>query len=103
MDERTRAALEASIQHWRENLAAETPEEADTSYPSCALCGEFRRLSGCDGCPVKTHSGRDFCGGTPYREAYCALMNWRLTKSSIDRDDFRVWAKAEVELLESLR
>ena len=104
--ERTRKALEASIQHWRDNLAAETPNEADTSADSCALCGEFAKNLGrgaCQDCPVHERTGVRYCAKTPYVKAYYALERWRFTQSATDRDDFRVWAKAEVELLESLR
>ena len=106
MDKTTKEALEASIQHWRENLAAEAPETAETYGCSCALCRKFAENRGrgaCQNCPVHERTGFKHCERTPYRKAHLALDRWRFTESSIDRDAFRIAAKAEIEFLESLR
>jgi len=105
MDPETRAALEASIQHWRENAAAERPEDASVGADSCALCKIFVLAtdSWCEGCPVMLHTGMNECGGTPYRKAFAALNDWRKHGDEDYRDAFHAAAREEVAFLESLR
>lgn len=93
-------ALELSILHWQENVAAETPEGASTASRDCALCraypGDY-----CDGCPVAETSGQSECEGTPYNEAYFALNKWRYRGGT--REQWRIAAQAELDFLITLR
>lgn len=94
-------ALELSILHWQENVAAETPDGASTNASKCALCREFAG-DGCRNCPVMARTGRDGCFGTPYYEAYDALRNWR-DGINARREQWRIAAQAELDFLISLR
>ena len=68
MEERTRIALEASIQHWETNVErARKGQEPDVSVGACALCNLHYRLS-CRGCPVYEDTGRPLCEDTPYND-----------------------------------
>jgi hypothetical protein len=58
----------------------------------CALCNEFARACGCDGCPVKAATGLDGCRGSPYWDYMDALGRY---------DDYAhpaVMAAAQAEL-----
>lgn len=97
-------ALEASILHWQENVAAEWPEDVRMGQASCALCSLFFDQC-CEGCPVMRRTGysNSRCSGTPYIGASYALFVWRETRSDAARDDFRKRAQVEVDFLISLR
>jgi hypothetical protein len=107
MDARTSAALEASIAHWSENIAAETPDGARTGPDHCALCQEFNpcaEIDDCDGCPVFANTGRRYCAGTPYEAAHGALMMWvDVPSNPASRDEFRKHATAMRNFLIGLR
>ena len=112
MDIKTRKALEASIKHWKANVAAEKSYDATSGASSCALCALFRRPSrddgACQGCPVREKSGFDFCFGTPFPAAARALENWRMpwTTTMSDAQLRLQWlraARAELAFLKSLR
>lgn len=115
-------ALEESIQHWKENLAAESPLQASTSSQECALCqiylGDYPTF--CAGCPVSDHTGVRTCRNTPYDSADKSLTEWEDAAKALGdsswamsvasntqrfktaRDNFRTHAKAEIEFLEML-
>lgn len=105
-DKRTAEALEASIRHWEENVAAEIPQQAGTSADDCALCDEFHPENSdekgcCEGCPVFKRTGQKWCAGTPFHEAHHALNSW-LRKGGSPK----VWKRAaqkELDFLVSLR
>lgn len=97
MDERTRAALEASIAHWKTNAAATHPGDVQTDCDACALCDLFRRPPR-ENCPVAARAGKTMCLGTPYGDARAKLMHW-----SSAGEAFRAAALREVAFLESLR
>jgi hypothetical protein len=102
MDDATHAALEASIQHWDENIAAERPDMGLISWERCALCLMFTYP--CDGCPVMARIGRGDCGGTPYMKARRAMEKW--CKRPDDPAAKVAWvaaATAERDFLVSLR
>lgn len=113
MDERTREALEKSIKHWEENVAAETPEQARTAAADCALCEAFcirpRSSAACVGCPVYEATGEILCGDTPYNRADLALNTWVHStgyggEAAADaRESWRKAAQAELDFLKSLR
>lgn len=110
MDAETLAALKASIQHWRENVEAETPKYAAVGSIHCALCRKFNRptdSSGngegacfCRGCPVFDKTGYESCAYTPFDEAAEKLLQWRY--GNADRGDWRAAAQAELDFLISL-
>jgi hypothetical protein len=95
------AALKASQEHWRKNLAAETPAKVKIGVGSCALCGLF---SGCAECPVMNETGESECFGSPYYRAADALHAWRADPTNPDlKAKWRAAALAECEFLESLK
>ncbi len=105
----TLKALEESIEHWRQNLAAESPFDANTDGGCCALCIEFNShmatgRKGCSGCPVAECTGIAECNLTPYYTARSALDRWKAyPKDDRYRDDWRTSAQAELDFLISLR
>jgi hypothetical protein len=114
MDQRTREALEKSIAHWEDNVAADRPSHVYLGPQCCALCDLFRfvdigGLARCDGCPVFTRTQEHGCKGSPYDEADNAFDAW----SDIYLDDYfeaekarlkwRSAACAELDFLKSLR
>ena len=108
MDDRTLAALDASILHWEQNLAAETPDDVRVEADDCALCGLFLYTpdphESCDGCPVFKSTGNRACGGTPYEPAFSAYCEWEAApEDHVRRAVFRTHARAEIEFLRSLR
>ena len=102
MDAETLAALRASIQHWRENVEAETPENASIDAYDCALCKKFASgfTDACLGCPVFERTGTELCGGTPYKEAFHAWCDWEIGIAT--REKWRSAAQAELDFLISL-
>ena len=111
MDAKTAKALEASILHWQENAAAETPTQAEISSDGCALCKIFYERTNeadpdgpCFGCPVRARSRRSECASTPWRKAASAWFVWEDDPMSPGaRNNFRVAAQAEIDFLISLR
>ena len=105
MDKRTADALEASITHWQENIAAETPEAINVYNDGCALCALFLPESeeeeNCIGCPVFARTGRHGCWGTPWSRARDSLERWKNYPEA--RDAWRRAAHAELDFLISLR
>lgn len=103
MEKETAEALEKSIQHWRENTLAKTPDDASAEGGDCALCKSFYDL-GCQGCPVFASTGLDCCDGSPYEKAHDALTKWK-SRPYIDRfgGNFHEAAQAELNFLISLR
>lgn len=104
MDEKTREALEGSIKHWEENLAAENAFQASVTMDACSLCELFYMQNGnCEGCPV-AGSGFALCDGSPYDEAFEAFVSWR--DKPYDSECLIRWqdaAKDELDFLVSLR
>jgi ferredoxin len=106
---KNRAALEKSIKHWEKNVVAKTSVQASVSAGDCALCKLHRRQGACDQeCPVKAKTGLDLCGGTPYDDAWRALVAWIDEEPNTDswrkaRALWRKAAQAELDFLISLR
>lgn len=99
----TAIALEESITHWEENVAAETWNKTHTGWGSCALCRSFF-LKECQGCPVKMKTGKPTCEGTPYGFADDRLERWGEHRDSeYMRRRWRKAAQAELDFLKSLR
>lgn len=99
MDNKTLAALKASIQHWDDNAQAETPGEASADADDCALCGLYLKRD-CSGCPVAEKTGKECCHGSPYSAAHSALCDW--DDGTGDGGTFRAAATAERDFLISL-
>ena len=71
MNEDQRKALQASIEHWRENVERYAKgEEMETGGEYCACCTYSDSLKGevCGGCPIAQYTGTDDCYRTPYYE-----------------------------------
>lgn len=100
MDRRTLTALNASIKHWEENVAAEKPEDATFSPNDCALCRIFFEEIFCGNCPVAVRTGQGCCGGTPYYDAVDAHEDWQDCVGS--RAAYREAARRELAFLKSL-
>jgi hypothetical protein len=101
MDDRTLTALQASIKHWEDNVAAEAVDDASTRPGSCALCREFYYDgNACFGCPVADKVRSRHCTNTPYIGASAAWHDWRRGVGS--RRQWREFAQAELDFLRSL-
>jgi hypothetical protein len=103
----TREALELSIKHWENNVAAKIPNAVGLGSDSCALCVKFQDYGDCTTCPVRTFSGERSCRNTPYRSAVDAHRIW---ECNLDYDilgdfrkAFRVAAQKELDFLIGLR
>lgn len=100
-------ALEKSIQHWEDNVAAKTPNEASTGWINCALCKEFLHQANCClGCPVRQKTGLSGCKGSPYHEFNLeeAFAIWMSFPNDTGlRTIWRKRARAELKFLKSLR
>jgi hypothetical protein len=97
----TRAALEASIKHWEENVAAETAYDVKIGPNECALCRMYWEQHNCGECPVAAATGEPECDLTPFVDAWRAWGCWR--ESDDMRDAWRQAAQAELDFLKSLR
>lgn len=101
-------ALEASIEHWKQNAAVESVEDASVAGESCPLC-QFHRTGlgssgGCATCPVMQRTGRSNCHDTPYYRARDFYYEWSDNPTYDEvKNDFQAAAKEEILFLESLR
>ena len=105
MDARTRAALENSIQHWRENIAQNNCRFIHIGSSYCALCELFlyNRPNECGGCPVVEKTGEPLCNGTPWRRFRVTLSSWHDDPDEeAYRNTWRQAAQAMVDFLISL-
>lgn len=85
MDDETRAALDASIEHWRlDNEKALTTYDVRVGSGHCALCELFWDRS-CNGCPVRERTGKKHCEDSPYDEIGLALARWSNAEDSTRR------------------
>lgn len=75
MDDKTLAALKASIAKWDRNAEADTPDAYLVDAEDCPLCDLFWRNE-CGGCPVKAATGQVCCDGSPYIKALAARRRW---------------------------
>jgi hypothetical protein len=69
MNEDQRKALQASIEHWRENVERHAKgEEMETGGEYCACCAYSDSLKGelCGGCPIAQYTREEDCYNTPY-------------------------------------
>lgn len=109
-------ALEASIKHHEQNLAAELPDDVNIGIKACALCVLFHPWNTpgvtilCKGCPVFEKTGQSLCHDTPYEEVAATFDEWAesdpdATDETIEelRETFRQKERAEIKFLKSLR
>lgn len=105
MNVQTEAALRASIEHWKENLMAETFQEVNIGILNCPLCKIFW-ADYCVDCPVFLMSKQKYCEGTPYYSCSGLYSLWRAAFTEDGkiqaRTAFRAAAKDEIDFLESL-
>jgi len=62
MDNRTFAALKASIEKWERMIAG----EPEGDCPLCEMFAKGRGVDQCKGCPVAERAGQIGCYNTPY-------------------------------------
>lgn len=93
-------AIDASIEHWKQNRDAKTPWEVSTDVSACALC-DLYYSNGCKGCPVSENTGKTRCGGTPYFAARAALVDWGFNLG--EKNTFIEACQRQIDYLESLR
>ena len=99
--------LEKSIEKWKRNAVAKTPNDAHIYEDTCALCHEHQD---CQGCPVAEKTGEDYCSSSPWEKAWVEFKDWeylffRLGPSRSANNAkrrFRRAALKEVAFLESL-
>ena len=76
------AALTASILHWKKLCNSKPLDPGIKVSPSaCKLCEVFMHVKDegmypCDGCPVRTSTGKWGCSDTPYRDAYAKYVGY---------------------------
>jgi len=108
----TKDALEKSIKHWEQNLKFAKLGDYDkitTSDTFCELCSWFFS-DYCVGCPIRNHSGKTSCKGTPYESVTLFLFDcfkYRYIEDKISCIGLHVLLIAsiqlEVDFLKSLR
>ena len=108
-----REALEDSIKHWEENVAAQFPSQAHVWADHCALCNLFNDRIWRTGeeedcvhetygpCPVYARTGEDQCGGSPWEKAQLSQGKWNI--GVIPKEQWQEAAQAELDFLRSLR
>ena len=98
MHNRTLAALNDSIEHWKRLETGTASETEGVGAKNCALCKLFRSGPAyCVGCPVMRSTGQSDCDGSPYPMADDAYREY-----GKDSPEFRAAAKIEREFLEGL-
>lgn len=112
MNPKTSQALEASISHWYENMemAHSGGDIEDNIYSnSCPLCREFivpdenTGYADCEGCPIRTKTGKPYCEDTPWEDIYLHFEGLNsIIKLEGDYDLINL-IKNEIQFLESLR
>lgn len=102
MDKETLAALDASIEHWKENLRAETPHDVKLGAHHCPLCQLFIvKNEKCDGCPIFETTGYYNCARTPYSKASNTRGWWAFGSST--KAEWEAAAQAEIDFLLEIR
>ena len=110
MNRKARAALNKSIAHWKRMRDANELNIGEMpSGKDCPLCSIYQdSIPACAGCPVQQKTGKDFCVGTPFEEAYEA---WGEAYDALEelngeqeaRAKWRRAAAKEIKFLESLK
>jgi hypothetical protein len=105
-------ALQRSIAHWEENVAATRIQDVRIGAGDCRLCVVFRgnsevqKPSDCIGCPVAEKTGQIYCRLTPYSNALRffdrAWANRATRGPSVYLTCFKQAAQEELDFLRSL-
>lgn len=102
-------ALDKSIEKWEKIV--KDRRSVDNGVDNCALCQKYVKLSFpryiCTDCPVKLHTGKDFCKESPYamwtihqQLAHRDSLPYRRQKGCKTCDEI---AQAELDFLRSLK
>lgn len=114
MKKKAAKALDKSIRHWMEIIAAShtTPlGEIGMGVEECPLCEKFWDAD-CVDCPIMQKTGKPYCNKTPYYDVYDVQREYRNTiaynqhdgtKAKELRRRFHKAALREFEFLKSLR
>lgn len=101
----TAIALEKSIKHWEDNVAAKDFNEVSIAGVDCALCAKFydgwEHGSQCRKCPVFQKTGAPNCEKSPYvnvAEIYRSSYSYGQVSAQFTRA-----AKKQLNFLKSLR
>src|SRR5690348_14984499 len=102
MNTKTLKALKGSIRKWERIVAGHGTDEGVDNCPLCKLFygSDDTDEPYCDGCPIRTITGRAFCLGSPY-ERWADMFHFGMTRSVVDKDTL-VAAQAELDFLKSL-
>ena len=92
-------ALIKSIQKWQDIVDGKNTDEPDST--NCPLCEVFYG-DRCNGCPVMKKTGREFCGDTPYNDAWRRWDKFKINKTEESRLAYIEAAKLELDFLKSL-
>lgn len=104
-------ALKSSIAHWERLASGKRIHNEGVGVDDCALCKMFNRhinLNGpdldtrCFGCPVREHTGQQFCRGTPFILAEEISDKIDEFDEPLDTAMFKEAAQKELEFLKSL-
>ncbi len=102
MDKKTADALEKSIKHWEENVAAAKvgAEGVDITTGACALCDLFfKEITSshidCSGCPVQQKTRTNCCSNTPY----VLVSHIRSEMASLKRNNSKLSPEAALSAL----
>ena len=84
-------ALEASIQHWRDNMMLGF-DDVHVYAKHCPLCAKYsdeegwdqyeQEVPSCFGCPVWEVTGDTECEGSPWHKAAAAYRRWQVVHKS---------------------
>ena len=99
----TLKALEDSIKHWEDNVrSARFGMYIPLGASQCPLCKLFNidREAACEGCPVKSHTGKPFCQGTPYGKV-ASIKNDSVLGPQPNQK-LIAWCEKELNFLKSL-
>ena len=113
MDQRTFLALQGSIAKWTKVASGTYEEHGGHDCPLCALFADEidpnalddEGEDGCHGCPVKAHTGKHGCVGTPYVNRWVRARNdtpLGFPRSAANTPAKLAAARAELEFLKSL-
>jgi len=100
--------LEESIKHWERLASGNRAPHEDIGSKQCSLCRTYMHSlafdQSCLACPVYEHTGRRYCGNTPYQliDEIRNKMTSLTQHQFLDTEEFKEVAKKELEFLKSL-
>lgn len=118
MEKRNLEALRGSIDKWKQNTIANSPDDVKLGWKDCPLCVIYNNYDNqksqtmdwyetrCIGCPVHAKTGAKGCRNTPYHDVEDVHTAWQdvhgLAGEAAARENFRSAALDELLFLESL-